>query len=73
MPVLVPQIPPPYDKMAASYLELELLFGRPEDLQPISELLVEKYHLQPERLSKYARALELELGRPVDMTGKDVE
>lgn len=54
-------------------LELELLFGRPEDLQPISELLVEKYHLQPERLSKYARALELELGRPVDMTGKEME
>ena len=41
-------------------LELELLFGRPEDLQPISELLVEKYRLKPERLSKYARALELE-------------
>ena len=39
--------------------ELELLFGRPEDLEPLSELFMEKYRLIPEAKSKYARALEL--------------
>lgn len=40
-------------------LELELLFGRPEDLRPLSDLFTEKYQLRGEKLSKYARALQL--------------
>ena len=39
--------------------ELELFFGRPEDLEPLSELFRNKYHLTPEEKSKYARALAL--------------
>ncbi len=39
--------------------ELELLFGRPEDLEPLSEMFMGKYRLTPEGQSKYARALAL--------------
>lgn len=40
-------------------LELELLFGDPEALEPISNLFRQKYKLDREILSKYERALRL--------------
>jgi len=40
-------------------LELELLFGRPEELEPLVELFTKKYRLDRSVLSKYERALRL--------------
>ncbi len=40
-------------------LELELLFGSPEALAPLSTLFTQKYKLEREVLSKYEKALRL--------------
>ena len=40
-------------------LELELLFGAPEALTPLSDLFTQKYKLEREILSKYEKALRL--------------
>jgi inorganic triphosphatase YgiF len=40
-------------------LELELLFGAPEALAPLSDLFTQKYKLEREILSKYETALRL--------------
>lgn len=45
-------------------LEIELLFGRAEDLAPLCDVLTSRYPLESEPLSKYERALRLIRSRP---------
>lgn len=40
-------------------LEVELMFGKPEELVPLCDLLTQNYQLEREALSKYERALRL--------------
>lgn len=45
-------------------LEIELLFGRAEDVAPLYEVLQSRYPLEREQLTKYERALRLIRSRP---------